>query len=274
MNSKNETENYLERNTWERSFHDFIYTNSLPKKVEKFILKFHQASTVLQVPKRKNDIYDSNIYPWLGVVEKTDVSPEYYESEVMLHPKAIVGTKGSFINYDLKKKFTLEEISLLMNSSFGRDISTRSKKYGSAGGLYPVIPLLLVFEQFFNFTCGVYVYNSEKQSMMKIRGWSEEKSHYVKNEVCHYATNLPNTCIAYAVDIKRAILKYHIRGYRHAIIEVGAMSQVFKQSLHALKENVGEISWSGYNDNQLSVECGLNVRLCPIMLLQWFGHVK
>lgn len=271
MNNKNEHQK-LESNTLERSFYDYIYTHSLPKKVENFILKFHQASTYLRSTKNRNDIFDKQIYPWLNVVENTDVEPEYFEREIKLEKQVIQGTKGSSRNYNLEKNFTFQEISALLNGAFGRDTHNGSKKYGSAGALYPVIPIMLVFNDFSGFDRGVYIYNSHKQSLMKIKTWSEDKTNFIKQKVCVRQMELPNTCIAYAVDIRRAILKYHILGYRHALIEVGAMSQAFKHSLHQLKEGVGEISWSGFNDNQLCIECGLNVRLCPIMLLQWFGH--
>lgn len=270
MNNQDNFE--LDANTMERSYHDYIYTHSMPKSVENFIIKFHQASTYLFNKKSENIIFDQNILQWQKVVEMTDVKPEYYEHEIMLQKQEINNIKGSVRRYNLNVDFTFEEVSLLLNSSFGRDNNSLSKKYGSAGGLYPVIPIMLVFKDFSSFRTGVYVYNSLKQSMMKINSWTSEKSRYVKEEVCNFSDNLPNTCMAYAVDIRRAIIKYHIRGYRHALIEVGAMSQVFKHSLHDLKENVGEISWSGFNDNQLSFECGLNARLCPILLLQWFGH--
>ncbi|MCE5168300.1 hypothetical protein LQV63_03085 [Paenibacillus profundus] len=273
MNKENNIEMILERNTLERSYHDYIYTHSMPKKAENFIMKFHQASTFLHDSKSENIIFDQNIFPWLKVVEKTDVKPEYYEHEIMLHKQVLSNIKGSARKYNVDFTFTFEELSILLNNSFGRDKDSHSKKYGSAGGLYPVIPLMLVFKSFSKFENGVYVYNSLQQNMMRIKNWTNEESRFVKEEVCHHSTDLPNTCMAYAVDIRKAILKYHIRGYRHAVIEVGAMSQVFKHSLHSLKENVGEISWSGFNDNQLSFECGLNARLCPIILLQWFGHL-
>ncbi|MDR0267856.1 hypothetical protein [Paenibacillus sp.] len=265
----------LETNTIERSFNDYIYERSMPKKIENFILKFHQASTYLIHAKGKNDVIDNNVFNWLTQVERTDVRPEYYEKKIDLNYLPInLEIKGSFREYQTDRNLNLEEISLLLNSSFGRDENTKSKRYGSAGGLYPVIPILMILKPFDDLECGSYVYDSEHKCLLKIKSWTVEESVEIKKELSKGFNYLPNTCIAYAVDIRRAILKYHIRGYRHALIEVGAMSQVFKESLHNLNENFGEVSWSGFNDNQLSHACGLNARLCPILLVQWFGRIK
>lgn len=274
MNNKETVMLELEANTIERSFNDFSYERSMPKKIENFILKFHQASTYLIHKKNKSDVFDSRIFYWLTQVEKTDVRPEYYEKKIKLEyfPHSIE-VKGSFRKYRNDYNLSLEEISLLLNYSFGRDESTKSKRYGSAGGLYPVVPLLIILKSYEDFECGSYVYDSENKCLLKIKGWTDEEGTELKNEISKGNTELPNTCIVYAVDIRRAILKYHIRGYRHALIEVGAMSQVFKDSLHKLGHDFGEISWSGFNDNQLSHTCGLNPRLCPILLLQWFGRI-
>lgn len=265
----------LETNTIERSFNDYSYGRSMPKKIENFILKFHQASTYLIHTKSKSDIFDNRVFYWLTQVEKTDVRPEYYEKRIELnYLPSNFKVKGSFREYQTDKNLTFEEISLLLNSSFGRDENTKSKRYGSAGGLYPVVPMLIVLNPFDDLECGSYVYDSKNKSLLKIKSWTVKESVEIKKELSKDNFNLPNTCIAYAVDIRRAILKYHIRGYRHALIEVGAMSQVFKESLHDLNNNFGEVSWSGFNDNQLSHACGLNARLCPILLLQWFGRIK
>ncbi|WP_150272760.1 SagB/ThcOx family dehydrogenase [Paenibacillus tepidiphilus] len=266
--------NKLEKNTVERSFSDYIYNLCLPKKIENYIIKFHQSSSFMQNKYSLNNNTNSEIYFWLRQIEKSDVLPEYYEQKIDLKKLDNLNIKGSFREYNPEMNFTFEELSQVINSSFGRDMNNLSKRYGSAGALYPVIPLLLHFKTDNLLESGAYVYHSLDQSLLKIKSWTIEEAHNIKSNVCFFSDKLPNTCIAYAIDIRRAIVKYHIRGYRHALIEVGAMSQVFKESLHQLKDNVGEVSWSGFNDNELSYKCGLNVRLCPIVMLQWFGHVK
>lgn len=263
----------LEKNTLERSFNDFIYNSTFPKKIENYVLRFNQSSVFINPRKINNNTIPNIIFPWLKSVEKTDVLPAYFDEVVKLTKNDLEHIKGSFRNYDIDKNLSLDELSYLFNNSFGRN-RNKSKRYGSAGALYPVIPLLMVFKSFLNLECGVYVYNSEEQTLLKITNWTLEESKYIKKNVCFQTENLPNTCIAYAVDIRRAIIKYHIRGYRHALIEVGAMSQGFKEVLHSLNDGLGEVCWSGFNDNELTFKAGLNIRLCPIMMLQWFGYIK
>jgi len=269
---KNKHMGNLEHNTVERSFTDYIYFSYIPKKVENYILKFHQSSTLLKHPESKHQSLDGNVIPWLEVVQHTDITPNYYEEKIQLDINNEQNVIGSCKKFEKERMFNFPEFSELLNEAFLRDQKKGSKKYGSAGALYPIIPLLLLFKDHDGLSQGVYVYDGVEKALLKIKTWKNDEASYIKKYVCHDAVDMPESCIAYAADLRRAIIKYHIRGYRHALIEVGAMSQVFKNSLHKLKNDVGEVSWSGFNDNELTKKCGLNVRLCPIVMLQWFGY--
>ncbi|MFS0859377.1 hypothetical protein [Paenibacillus taichungensis] len=271
---KNKYTGNLEHNTVERSFTDYIYFSYIPKKVENYILKFHQSSTLLKHPESKHQSIDDNVIPWLEFAQYTDITPNYYEEKISLDINNQTDVIGSCREFEKERLFNFIELSELLNDAFIRDEKKGSKKYGSAGALYPIVPLLLLFKDHNGLSQGVYVYDGVERSLLKIKSWSNDEAFYIKKYVCHEAVDMPESCIAYAADIRRAIIKYHIRGYRHALIEVGAMSQVLKNSLHKLKNDVGEVSWSGFNDNELTKKCGLNVRLCPIVMLQWFGHTN
>ncbi|HBU84559.1 MAG TPA: SagB/ThcOx family dehydrogenase [Paenibacillus sp.] len=271
---KNKNTGNLEHNTVERSFTDYIYFSYIPKKVENYILKFHQSSTLLKHPESKHQSIDDNVIPWLEFAQYTDITPNYYEEKISLDINNQTDVIGSCREFEKERLFNFIELSELLNEAFIRDGKKGSKKYGSAGALYPIVPLLLLFKDHNGLSQGVYVYDGVERSLLKIKSWSNDEAFYIKKYVCHEAVDMPESCIAYAADIRRAIIKYHIRGYRHALIEVGAMSQVLKNSLHKLKNDVGEVSWSGFNDNELTKKCGLNVRLCPIVMLQWFGHTN
>ncbi|ETT32391.1 SagB/ThcOx family dehydrogenase [Paenibacillus sp. FSL L8-0435] len=269
---KNKYVGSLEHNTVERSFTDYIYASYIPKKVENYILKFHQSSTLLKLPDSKHQSIDDNVIPWLEYAQYTDITPDYYEQKINLNTSTEVNVIGSYRSFNKERLFNFAELSQLLNGAFIRDKQTGSKKYGSAGALYPIVPLVLVFQDHDTLTRGVYVYDGIEQTLLKITSWAKDEALHIKKYVCHDAIDLPEICIAYAADLRRSIIKYHIRGYRHALIEVGAMSQVFKNSLHKMSKGVGEVSWSGFNDNELTKRCGLNVRLCPIVMLQWFGY--
>ncbi|MFO1441769.1 nitroreductase family protein [Bacillus sp. Bva_UNVM-123] len=241
------------------------------------VVKMHQKST-WNIPYHWN-LYDSSelIY-WVSLAEDTDPLPILTEDTVSLPPvsrELLTINKTSERYFKEDYIFKIDDLSDILFRSFGQ-MENSHRNYPSAGGLYPVIPILLVLDNKtvpFLKTNGSYLYDSKKNQLLLLKGFTEEDLVKCKASIHVHMEEMPNLAMLYAIDIRRAITKYKIRGYRHALIEVGLMAQSFRNTLWNY-EHYGECCWSGFNDNSLSNILGLSPRLAPIAMLQWFGAIK
>ena len=185
--------------------------------------------------------------------------------------------KGSNRKFTKKVPLPLDVLGRILGESFGRS-EDGSKKYSSAGALYPVIPILLVFSS--DAVEGIsepgsYLFDSKGYRLICLERWDVEELNKVKNAIHPKGEILSNLSMAYAVDLKRAITKYRLRGYRHSLIETGLISQSFASSLiEEDKYNLGHCMWSAFNDNSLSKMIGMNIREAPVTIVQWFGIIE
>lgn|SRR5699024_234912 len=264
--------------TGKNIYWDYGMDAILPQSTFNEVSKFHQSCTMI---KKDNFIpyYPYDVYGWLYKVENTDIVPNYYSSEIDFSDEVKKRDfKGSTRELNSSEEFTKESLGYILYNAFGRGENTASKRYPSAGGLYSVIPLVCIFEknvikdQYIKPGC--YLFDSTDIKLKCIKEWDESELQHVKHLINSYDSILySNIAMAYAVDLKRSITKYRKRGYRHALIEIGLMSQSLRESLNE-KEGYGDFCWSGFDDNALTYNLGLNVHLCPVSLVQWFGKVK
>lgn len=236
------------------------------------VLKFHQKTTWQNVG---DNFMSAPLVAWLELVQNKDVLPEYYLESIPIQIEKIEKTEGdSKRNYNQEITYNFKEIGKILYDSFGRAEKSKTKNYASAGALYPIIPLLVILkEDMFDkdLLPGCYVFDSHNNQLLLLKRFSENEILRVCENI--YTEKLSDMFIAYALDIRRATAKYRNRGYRHGLIEVGLMAQNFKISLQSYK-NYGECLWSGFNDNSLTNLLGMNPRLSPLLLLQWFGKIK
>ncbi len=263
----------LDTNTVERSLTDYMY-KYLPSKIENMVSKFHQSGNFTLAASKRHKYISEEVLDWAYTIENTDTLPSYYENTINLLPINRYDKISSNRALSKDKQLTLEHISHVLYNAFGRGKASNSKQYPSAGALYPVMPLLLIFKEQNYALPGVYAYNEKSNQLLQIKSWSSKEALFIKKDCCMFTETLSDTCIAYSIDMRKALFKYRYRGYRHALIEIGAMTQCFKECLHQLDTNLAEVSWSGFNDNQLTYLSGLNVKLAPITLLQWFGYAE
>lgn len=268
--------NKLSRNEINQ-YWDYRTDRLIPQSLLNDVSKFHQSSTWL---KKGNNIpyYPLEVFNWLEENEYIDMVPNYYEYEIEFENIEKINFKNSERNYYLDFSIKKDELGQILYNAFGRSINNPSKRYPSGGGLYSVIPLVYIFnENIIEGTIikpGCYLYDSTEANLKCIQEWNDEQLKEVVSLVNSYDEKvLSNIAIGYAIDFKRAIAKYNRRGYRHALIEIGVMAQSFRESL---KENqgYGEVCWSGFDDNALTYNSGLNVQLSPVCLIQWFGKPK
>lgn len=260
-------------NIKKNEFWDYKTDRILPRKTFNEISKFHQSSTYI---KRENKIsyYPLEVFNWLSEVEYTDVTPNYYLSEINFNNVKKVNFKNSKRKFDMNSTLSKEKLGKILYNAFGRSKDSPSKRYPSAGALYPVLPLVYFFEDSLiedtHIKPGCYFFDSSEVKLKCIKEWDYDEINNIKSIVNSYDGNVfTNMAISYAIDLKRAITKYRKRGYRHALIEVGLMAQSFREALH--EEGLDECCWSGFDDNSLTYHSGLNVQLCPVVLVQWFG---
>lgn len=251
---------------------DTIQNKILDESVLDNVLKFHQKTTWQNL---YNWRLERDVRSWLELVEHMDILPMYYEERVNLNVfREHIPTSRSHREFKENWIISKECIGDILYKAFGRYEGGNSKEYPSAGALYPVIPLLYVFDENVvknQIKPGCYVLDSYQMDLLLIQSFSQS---YVKKLISDglFIDSLPSKlAIGYAVDFKRAITKYRERGYRHSLIEVGLASQSFR---HALPQEFGDYCFSGFNDNAFTKLSGLSPRLAPIMMLQWFGEKK
>lgn len=263
----------VESNTSKRINWDILQEQAISNEILDKVIRFNQSAAFSR-PKVINSGFISPITKlWLEKVEYTDILPDMFEDVFQLPFDAII-KEGSAYNYDSGYQLSEKETGNILYKAFGRGIATTSKRYGSAGALYPVMPLLFLFNSTASActsVAGVYMIDSFSLKMYRIKTWSEEDIENVKMAIGVEDDFISPLAIGYAIDLRRAITKYRTRGYRHALIEVGLMAQSFRESLREVNSEFGDLCWSGFNDNSLTYLSGLNVRLSPITLIQWFG---
>lgn len=248
---------------------DIIQEMALIEEDFTTVQKFHQKSTW-----NNHSYFNYSDYTliWTQMVEFSDIIPKFSNESISLPTKEkIVNKNRSHREFNKDYYYSLDEIGEILFNSFGRD-TMKSKEYPSAGALYPVIPLVYILDQSrvegINIE-GCYVYDSTNGILHLIKEFNNEtKKQVIKN--LNTENNIySNIAIGYSLDLKRAITKYRLRGYRHGLIEVGLMAQNFR---HSLPASFGDFSWSGFNDNEITKLSGLNIRLSPVILIQWFGE--
>lgn len=256
---------------WDRRL-DKIIDESLLNKVT----KFHQSGTLIF---RDNQLNPHNIdlLSWLQETENTDQKPNHYLKEIKLNVEKVNfhNTKREFSK---DRKITLDLLGKIVYMAFGRSIDNPSKRYPSAGAIYPIIPILYVLDnriiEGVNNSRGCYTFDTGKNSLVKFKEWNNEEFEEFKLVINSSGGEMyTNLAIGYAIDLKRAIAKYKERGYRHALIEVGLMAQSLKESLIDIDAGMGELCWSSFDDNALTYSSGLNPKNLPISLVQWFGFI-
>lgn len=174
----------------------------------------------------------------------------------------------------VKKNIDFETLSKLLIDSFAQDDVNNKRRYPSAGNLYTVTPILVYLDtENLEMEAGSYVLDTNRRSLKLIEKFEENKIielselFYTLDKDSLYS----NYLIAYAVNFKKTLVKYKRRGYRFALIEIGAMCQVFRETIRRNCSDIGELCWSGFDDNALTYILGLNPRDFPVALVQWFG---
>ncbi|WP_181399177.1 SagB/ThcOx family dehydrogenase [Apilactobacillus micheneri] len=235
--------------------------------------RFHNQTVWINTNNKKSSLSNEQT-EWLK--NNSDLSSNYlpniYDKEISLKEETFIKNRGSIRKFS-KEAINIDLIASLLNKAFGSNNHGYSRRYPSAGALYTVVPILYVFNNNGDIKSGIYVYDPQKYRLLRIKNNIIHDKNLIRSIAINSSKSfLPsNYSIGYAVNLNGSISKYGLRGYRHALIEVGLMAQAFRES--CLDLNIGEYCSSDFDDFEVTYESNLNLRDMPICLLQWFGRI-
>ncbi|KTD19554.1 SagB/ThcOx family dehydrogenase [Legionella londiniensis] len=188
------------------------------------------------------------------------------------------GDPPPFIRKPSTPKFSAQNVAwqdlqALLIHSFSPD-KAGHRPYPSAGGLYPVEPLVFIFnERLCNqppLKSGCYHYRTVSQSLQLIKALPMA---FFFEKILHGFIDLnhaPAFCIAYVAHAGKTIFKYRYRGYRHALMEAGSM---YQHAGHiAQNMDLRNTVWSTFSDHELLYELGLDHGTYLALTMQLFGY--
>lgn len=247
----------------------------LDKKQLNDIIKFHNKTLFTFHNKIPNMSMSANMMNWLTENEFKQTIPQDYHEIINLEKNLKDESDIKSIEKGhLENEILFKELSEILNGSFQFNKSG-NKNYPSAGALYVINIIVIVID--YNkieklSENGIYIYDAKNGSLILYKIWNDEDISKFKKYMNCKESPLGNLCIAYSIDLRKSILKYEYRGYRHGLIEVGLMAQNLRIQLHNSRK-FRERCWSGFSDNALTKLCGLNVRNAPIIMTQWIDKI-
>lgn len=174
------------------------------------------------------------------------------------------------------KNIEFPSIQSMLVRSFSANTTQGKRPYPSAGGLYPIEPLVFLFADkingFEDALSGCYHFRalSKKLQLIKkmdMHHFYEKMLHgFVGDEAEHW----PTFCILYVAHINKAIFKYRYRGYRHALMEAGSMYQQATQISQEM--DLRTSVWSTFSEQQMLYEIGLDHGTYLPLTMQLFGY--
>ncbi len=205
-----------------------------------------------------------------------EISP-FHKQDIDCNPIQSTGfcRKASTFKFS-STKMDFTRIQELLVNTFSPPTSTTQRPYPSAGGLYPVEPLVFLFDErmngFTNHASGCYHFRPVSKKLQLIK--KLEAPHFYEKILHNFVGNdpqeWPNFCILYVAHLQKAIFKYRYRGYRHALMEAGSMYQHATQISQQM--NLRTTVWSTFSEQQMLYELGLDHGTYLPLTMQLFGY--
>lgn len=186
------------------------------------------------------------------------------------HTKAFK-RQASFTKFS-EKKITLSEVQNFLLATFSCD-DNQHRPYPSAGGLYPVEPLVFLFPErvdSFNHPAGCYHFRPLSESLQLIQKIDRETFYQKLMHGFVAEGHQPAFCILYIAQVVKAIFKYRYRGYRHALMEAGAMYQAATVSSEHFQ--LRNTVWCTFSEPEILTALKLDYRSYLPLAMQFFGY--
>jgi len=209
---------------------------------------------------------------------------EYTETEISPFRKIEIScddeANTKFIRQDSTYKFNSKNVSLntikqLLINLFAINESGH-RPYASAGGLYPVEPLVFLFndrvDSETSLISGCYHFRpvSKRLQLIKKLELNDFLENYIEGLI--NKEEAPGFAIVYVAHIGKAIFKYRYRGYRHSAMEVGSMYQ--QATMVAESLGLRTTAWSSFSEPKLLYNLGLNHNIYLPLTMQLFGYTE
>lgn len=163
-----------------------------------------------------------------------------------------------------------DSIGALLEASFAAAEDGR-RPYPSAGALYPAGIAFVGFESRIDAPSfiGAFHYRPARHALEPL----PDRGQALIRQALFGNTQLPARhaacALIYFFHVGVTVFKYRRRGYRHALLEIGAMGQ--QVDLVAKELGLATRIWSGFSDFELSRALGLNPSIAPIAITQLIG---
>lgn len=164
------------------------------------------------------------------------------------------------------------DLQTLLIHAFGADDNQR-RSYPSAGGLYPVEPIVFLFQEHIHsqtLVSGAYHFRSVSKILQLIQ---KIEADYFFDKLLHGLIDTNHTpCVAilYLAHVGKAIFKYRYRGYRHALMEAGSMYQ--QALIVAQHMGLRSTAWSSFGEHELLHALDLDYGTYLPLTMQLFGY--
>lgn len=173
------------------------------------------------------------------------------------------------------KKIQFELIQKFLISAFSPDESGH-RPYPSAGGLYPVEPLVFLFDEkvqdYEGNISGCYHFRPISKKLQLIK--EIDFMHFYENMLHGFSgsdmKHFPGFCVMYVAHVGKAIFKYRYRGYRQALMEAGSMYQHASHTAQDL--GLRTTVWSAFSEPKMMSELNLNHATYFPLTMQLFGY--
>lgn len=262
--------------TSKKPFISGLVESSLDPKVYQSVLQTHAKESISFL--KYGNLSITNVSP--SLMERVqftecEISPFRHQEIACDTDEKPDFTRLSSFNQFSDKTLAMNDIQTVLIHAFSPDESGH-RPYPSAGGLYPVEPLVFLFkdriESNEDFDSGCYHFRPVSQQLQLIK--KLETSFFIDKLMHGFMKpeHLPNFAVLYLAHIGKSIFKYRYRGYRHALMEAGAMYQ--QATMVSQKKGLRTTVWSTFSEQQMLEVLGLDFGTYMPLTMQFFGYGK
>lgn len=171
------------------------------------------------------------------------------------------------------KNINFLDIQQLLIHSFSPN-QAGQRPYPSAGGLYPIEPLVFLFEEKIDhqtkIQSGCYHFRPISQKLQFIK--KIDKKYFLETLLHGFVDSKHAPClgILYIAHIGKSIFKYRYRGYRHALMEAGSMYQ--QATIISQQMGMRNTVWSTFSDHEMLYALDLEYGTYLPLTMQLFGY--